>query len=210
MRPTSQLKVLKDDLARWAIHPLSIRHVFERLEDLRSCGVHFLKDTVRAPYDGFVKRGFGDECHPFLLFSDWSFGAYEVMVQKAYADPGRFFDLGRKWDEGFDAGNPLLGYLEGRIDEAEMDRLTAPLAGDEKTREVNVGNQMIHVSSKDGKLVYDAELEAHRIVKPKLFGGFQVTDFLLPSVNYVTKRPELDPRPPYVGEVALAPDGWLS
>jgi len=210
MKPTSQLIALRTDFREGNINRLSIRRVYDRLEDLRECGVHFLTDTVREPYEGFVQRDYREACHPFLLFSDWNFKAHEVVVQKSFADPKRFFALGRKWDEGFDTGNPLLDYLEERVTDDEIVQLTTPLGADEKSGDVNVGLHMIRVSSKDGKLVYDAELEAHRIVKPKLFGGFQVTDFLLPSLRYSTNYPELEPVPPYGGPLSLASDNWLT
>ncbi|GEM_PF-5790488 len=210
MKLTSQLIALRTDLREGSINGLSIRRVYDRLEDLRECGVPFLTDTVSDPYEGFVQRALNYKCSPFLLFSDSRFRAHEVVVQKPFADKNRFFALERKWDEGFATGNPLLDYLEERVSEDEIVQLTTPLGADEKSRDVKVGLSTIGVSSKDDQLVYDAELEAHRIVQPKFFGGFKVTDFLLPSSSYVTIRPELEPVPPYGGPLSLASDNWLS
>lgn len=184
MRKTPQLLALK-----LGPKPTLMRSAKERLEELQGYGLYLVHEKIsgKDPYAGFVARGYRDACHPYELF----FGnAHEVEVQKRFL-PGNYrFFLESRWGDG---NRVLLAYLKGRITEKEMALLTSLQFGNEKEIGVNVGLDMIHVTRGEGKLVYKADFEAHRIVRPGWFGKITVTDFLLPAQKYVThkKNPEI-------------------
>ncbi len=178
MEQTSQLVALRSKPG------VFLRSVSDRLRELEECGFYLVREKISGKdiYGGFVLSVFRDACRPFELYE----GGHEVMACRKFLDINHDFVLGRRWEYTPKKGNDvLLAYLSGRISEEELEGLKNSQFQGNKA-EVKVGNGVIGVSKGEGGLVYEADFEAHRIIRHGLF-KVSVWDFLVPSCKYVTR-----------------------